>query len=157
MIASMDFDFRTVDPVDYVEHCLAEVGDTRAELEEVRADLDHVATRATLATIRALAEEDDRAERERIVDLWLMHREQLVVAHERYLARGGPHRGGSGAQGGAQVVGRRVDISLADGWGARTPRTQIVAIGSSDGTDGDALTAAFSRCLAAPAADSSSG
>src|SRR5262245_22752585 len=30
-----------------------------------------------------------------------------------------------------QVVGKRVDISLADEWGARNPRTQIVAIGSS--------------------------
>jgi G3E family GTPase len=45
-----------------------------------------------------------------------------------------------------QVVGKRVDISLADEWGARNPRTQIVAIGSSEGDYGAALTAAFSAC-----------
>jgi G3E family GTPase len=30
-----------------------------------------------------------------------------------------------------QVVGRRVDISIHDRWGQRTPRTQIVAIGAA--------------------------
>lgn len=34
-----------------------------------------------------------------------------------------------------QVVGRRVDISLQDKWGARTPRTQIVVIGAANGLD----------------------
>jgi G3E family GTPase len=34
-----------------------------------------------------------------------------------------------------QVVGRRVDISLQDEWGERTPRTQIVVIGAANGID----------------------
>jgi len=34
-----------------------------------------------------------------------------------------------------QVVGRRVDISLQDEWGERTPRTQIVVIGARNGID----------------------
>src|SRR5208283_5411795 len=34
-----------------------------------------------------------------------------------------------------QVVGRRVDISLQDEWGGRTPRTQIVVIGAANGLD----------------------
>jgi G3E family GTPase len=34
-----------------------------------------------------------------------------------------------------QVVGRRVDISLQDQWGGRTPRTQIVVIGAANGID----------------------
>jgi len=46
-----------------------------------------------------------------------------------------------------QVVGRRVDVSLADGWGERTPRTQIVAIGAAGATDGEALGAAFEQCI----------
>ncbi len=47
-----------------------------------------------------------------------------------------------------QVVGRRVDISLEGGWGARTPRTQIVTIGAAEATDTDKLRAAFDQCLA---------
>jgi G3E family GTPase len=38
-----------------------------------------------------------------------------------------------------QVVGRRVDISLQDEWGGRTPRTRIVVIGAPDGIDPVAL------------------
>ena len=34
-----------------------------------------------------------------------------------------------------QAVGRRVDISLQDEWGGRTPRTQIVVIGAANGID----------------------
>ena len=34
-----------------------------------------------------------------------------------------------------QVVGRRVDISLQDEWGERTPHTQIVVIGAPNGID----------------------
>jgi G3E family GTPase len=34
-----------------------------------------------------------------------------------------------------QVVGRRVDISLQDEWGERTPRTQIVVIGAANRID----------------------
>jgi G3E family GTPase len=34
-----------------------------------------------------------------------------------------------------QVVGRRVDISLQDEWGERTPRTRIVVIGAANGID----------------------
>src|SRR5271165_3931946 len=34
-----------------------------------------------------------------------------------------------------QVVGRRVDISIQEQWGGRTPRTQIVVIGAANGID----------------------
>jgi len=34
-----------------------------------------------------------------------------------------------------QVVGRRVDISIQEEWGRRTPRTQIVVIGAANGID----------------------
>ena len=40
-----------------------------------------------------------------------------------------------------QVVGKRVDISLQDAWGERTPRTQIVVIGAAGGIDAAALRA----------------
>ncbi len=46
-----------------------------------------------------------------------------------------------------QVVGRRVDISLVDEWGERTPRTQIVAIGAVGTMDGQALRATFEQCV----------
>jgi G3E family GTPase len=49
-----------------------------------------------------------------------------------------------------QVVGRRVDISLADEWGERTPRTQIVAIGAPGAMDGEALRATFEPCVGLP-------
>ena len=45
-----------------------------------------------------------------------------------------------------QVVGRRVDISLADEWGARAPRTCIVAIGTAEGIDREMLQQSFARC-----------
>jgi G3E family GTPase len=40
-----------------------------------------------------------------------------------------------------QVVGKRVDISLQDDWGERTPRTQLVVIGAAGGIDAAALRA----------------
>ncbi|MGA3213978.1 MAG: GTP-binding protein [Terriglobales bacterium] len=46
-----------------------------------------------------------------------------------------------------QVVGRRVDISLQDEWGARTPRTQIVAIGAAGTIDEVSLEKAFESCI----------
>jgi G3E family GTPase len=46
-----------------------------------------------------------------------------------------------------QVVGRRVDISLADEWGERAQRTQIVAIGAAGALDGKALRATFEQCV----------
>src|SRR5262245_38409790 len=45
-----------------------------------------------------------------------------------------------------QVVGKRVDISVADEWNGREPRTRIVAIGAHDGVDGAALSEVFDRC-----------
>src|SRR5271165_5845136 len=48
-----------------------------------------------------------------------------------------------------QVVGRRVDISLQDDWGERTPRTQIVAIGAVGSIDASLLEAKFASCIAA--------
>ena len=47
-----------------------------------------------------------------------------------------------------QVVGKRVDISMENQWGSRTPRTQIVAIGAHATMDGQALREQFDRCLA---------
>ena len=49
-----------------------------------------------------------------------------------------------------QVVGKRVDISIENRWGSRTPRTQIVAIGAHGATHGEALREQFDRCLAGP-------
>jgi G3E family GTPase len=54
-----------------------------------------------------------------------------------------------------QVVGRRVDISLADEWGQRAPRTQIVAIGAAGGVDADQLEATVTACISPPTAASS--
>ena len=45
-----------------------------------------------------------------------------------------------------QVVGKRVDITLEQAWGNRSPRTQIVAIGAHEAIDAGSLRAAFSRC-----------
>jgi G3E family GTPase len=47
-----------------------------------------------------------------------------------------------------QVVGTRVDISLADEWGERRPRTQIVAIGAGT-VEREALQTVFNECLSA--------
>jgi G3E family GTPase len=52
-----------------------------------------------------------------------------------------------------QVVGRRVDISIHDEWGQRTPRTQIVAIGAAGSTDPSLLEKTFASCIAPAAAD----
>jgi len=51
-----------------------------------------------------------------------------------------------------QVVGRRVDISLEEGWGHRTPRTQIVAIGAAGSIDTNQLEATVTSCLSPPSA-----
>ena len=51
-----------------------------------------------------------------------------------------------------QVVGRRVDISLQDKWGRRTPRTQIVAIGGAGGIDASLLENTFASCISVAAA-----
>ena len=45
-----------------------------------------------------------------------------------------------------QVVGRRTEISELDDWGERTPRTQVVAIGSS--IDAEDLNTKFDACVA---------
>jgi G3E family GTPase len=47
-----------------------------------------------------------------------------------------------------QVVGRRVGLSLADDWGRRAPRTQIVAIGAPGAVDPEVLHAIFDGCIA---------
>ena len=48
------------------------------------------------------------------------------------------------------VVGKRVEITLEDGWGERTPRTQIVAIGAHGTMDGQALREKLDRCAVTP-------
>ena len=52
-----------------------------------------------------------------------------------------------------QVVGRRVDISLIDRWGERTPRNQIVAIGAAGAIDEQELRARLEQCVPAAAAN----
>jgi len=52
-----------------------------------------------------------------------------------------------------QVVGRRVDISLQEGWGQRTPRTRIVAIGAANSIDANMLGKIFTSCISVPAND----
>ena len=44
-----------------------------------------------------------------------------------------------------QIVGRRTEISELDDWGDRTPRTQIVAIGSR--IDAQDLSNQFDACV----------
>ncbi len=46
-----------------------------------------------------------------------------------------------------QVVGSRVDISLAHEWGSRTPRTRIVAIGAAGAIDQEAMRDQLDQCL----------
>ena len=48
-----------------------------------------------------------------------------------------------------QVVGKRVDISIENGWGEQSPSTRIVAIGAAGGFDAKALEDAFASCIAA--------
>jgi G3E family GTPase len=51
-----------------------------------------------------------------------------------------------------QAVGRRVDISIQEEWGQRTPRSQIVAIGAVGSLDASLLEKTFSSCISAVAA-----
>jgi len=46
-----------------------------------------------------------------------------------------------------QVVGRRVDISFKEEWGARTPSSRIVAIGAAGRLDGSLLENTFASCI----------
>ena len=50
-----------------------------------------------------------------------------------------------------QVVGRRVDISIADEWGNRVPGTQIVAIGAAGSIDASLMDGIFAACVASSA------
>ncbi len=47
-----------------------------------------------------------------------------------------------------QVVGRRSDVTLLDGWGGHTPRTRIVAIAAPGGLDAADLQRRFDACTA---------
>jgi hypothetical protein len=49
------------------------------------------------------------------------------------------------------VVGRRVDISIQEEWGQRTPRTQIVAIGAAGGIDTSQMENMVASCISATA------
>lgn len=49
-----------------------------------------------------------------------------------------------------QVVGRRVDISLQDEWGERTPRTRIVVIGAANSLDPENLQQLFNQAVVLP-------
>jgi G3E family GTPase len=46
-----------------------------------------------------------------------------------------------------QVVGRRMDISVQEEWGERTPRTQIVAIGTAGSSDAGLLEEALASSI----------
>ena len=48
-----------------------------------------------------------------------------------------------------QVVGRRVDISIQEEWGQRSPRTQIVAIGAAGSIDASLLEKTIASCISA--------
>lgn len=48
-----------------------------------------------------------------------------------------------------QMVGRRVEVALEKGWGERTPRTQIVAIGAPGSINAQTLTDKFEACVSA--------
>ena len=48
-----------------------------------------------------------------------------------------------------QVVGKRVDISISDGWDQRVPRTQIVAIGAAGSIDAPLMEGIFNSCISA--------
>ena len=50
-----------------------------------------------------------------------------------------------------QVVGRRVDISIQEEWGRRTPHTQIIAIGAAGGIGARLLENVFASCVLAAA------
>ncbi|MGB7731216.1 MAG: GTP-binding protein [Candidatus Acidiferrum sp.] len=52
-----------------------------------------------------------------------------------------------------QVVGRRVDISLQEEWGARERRTQIVAIGAAGSLDASLLKQTFASCISGAGAN----
>jgi Cobalamin synthesis protein cobW C-terminal domain len=52
-----------------------------------------------------------------------------------------------------QVVGRRMDISIHEGWGQRAPRTQVVAIGAAGSIDPSLLEKTFAPCISPAAAD----
>jgi G3E family GTPase len=51
-----------------------------------------------------------------------------------------------------KVVGRRVDISFREEWGARTPSSRIVAIGAAGGLDAGLLEKTFTSCISVSAA-----
>ena len=46
-----------------------------------------------------------------------------------------------------QVVGKRVDLELADAWGERAKQTRIVVIGARDGFDENELRTQFEGCV----------
>lgn len=46
-----------------------------------------------------------------------------------------------------QVVGSRITVQQEEAWGTTLPTSQIVAIGTADGIDADALDALFTSCL----------
>ena len=52
-----------------------------------------------------------------------------------------------------QVVGRRVDITLENEWGDRTPRTQIVVIGAAGSIDTRPMEGIFTASMSDAAAD----
>jgi G3E family GTPase len=46
-----------------------------------------------------------------------------------------------------QVVGRRADVSLDEEWGAKSPRTKVVAIAAAGSIDAQNLTKYFNDCI----------
>lgn len=56
-----------------------------------------------------------------------------------------------------QVVGKRVELSLEDEWGARAPRTQIVVIGDAGGLDEAVLCDQFQKAVAPKQAVATTG
>lgn len=66
-----------------------------------------------------------------------------------YRAKGVVHTSAApGRRAVLQVVGKRVDITLENEWGDRTPRTQIVVIGARGTVDGQRLREELDHCAA---------
>lgn len=87
-------------------------------------------------------------ETERPVSLEALGEAAARLPGSVYRAKGVVHAASAdGRRAILQVVGRRVDISLAEPWGDRPPQTRIVAIGATGTMDREALRSSFERCL----------
>lgn len=71
-----------LDPVDLIEAGIADAGGNVRALVELRAELDRFEHDCNRVVVTNLVDEDDRDERQAVLDWWLLWREQLAAAHE---------------------------------------------------------------------------